>query len=173
MSTPAFYGDTLTSSLSKRVFDLAFPVGIGVSVPIVPIVIAMLFLMSLKFYSRFGYFAAVPFVMIVGIQFHPQWLMWSLPFFSILAVKHRLWFAYAIFTLGFLLYVFLFDDVFLNLALLGPLDAGVFSLPSPSFLLSRFVNPAMFQNTARLIVFFSGMWMYFKSINKDRIQDAK
>lgn len=166
LSTPAFYGDTLTSSLSKRVFDLSLPFWTGVSVPVVPIVVAMLFLTSLMFWASLGWFAAVPFVLAVGTQFHPQWLMWSLPFLTVITVKYRLWFAYAIFSLSFLSYIFLFDDVFLNLALLAPLDSGVYFLPSPNSLLSRFTDPIVLQNIPRLIIFFSGGFLVLKFFSK-------
>lgn len=161
ITTPAFWTNSFASGLSQRIFHLSFSLGFTEQILIVP---AILFgLLLLAFYRDRGqsqklwqYFLAVTLIPIAGSHFHPQWLLWSIPFLAIFLAKTRSWLLVGIFFASSFATILLFNDKFLTWGLLSPLDSGLLFLPPLSSLLTETIP---FQSLFHTIFFVASLWI--------------
>ena len=137
LATPAFYSDPLTSGLTQRVLQLALPLGYAENLYLVPVIMTMLFLVAGvlhrgQIHRLPSYFLAASLLPVVLSHFHPQWLLWSLPFI----ILRFEWLSLAVFFTSAMGTILLFPDKFLTWGLISPLNPQILFLPP-------FVNPLL------------------------------
>lgn len=125
---PAFFDHTFTSGLTQRLFSLHLP---GLALPAVPMALLVVWL-SLAFSNRRPalhlVFLSVLLIVVASLQLHPQWLLWALPFLSLVTLRWRL---LSLGYIGFgLLQIFIIPDNFLTVNLIAPLLPAVLELPT-------------------------------------------
>lgn len=168
LTTPQFYTDTLASGLSQRIFDLSLSVGFNERILLIPAYLIILVLLA--FHSHRGmvkhfwhYALAVTLLPIAFSHFHPQWMLWSLPFISLfLAQKWQTLPAMGLF-LGYLGTVALIPDKFLTLGLVSPLQPEILFLPPLASLLPQAV---LVQSLFHTLFAASAVWITWQAFTK-------
>lgn len=173
LATPEFYRDALASGLALRIFEARIQIGFNEQILVLPAIFVLLFLHAVVFArgqtSRLlGYFLALPFLIIAGTHFHPQWTLWALPFFSLAIVYYRLWLPLVFFLVGWFGTVFLFDDKFLTLGLLSPLDPGILFLPTIRSLLFQSTDPPLMQSVFHTILAATIVWVVWEVFRRNK-----
>ena len=135
LTTPAFYSDTLTSGLTQRVLQLTLPLGFMKNLYLVPVILTILALAagSLhrgQIHRLSNYWLAASLLPIVLSHFHPQWLLWSIPFI----ILRSNWLSLLIFSVSAMGTILLFPDKFLTWGLISPFNFQILFLPA-------FANP--------------------------------
>lgn len=171
VKSQAFYESTLVSGLSQRIFQLSLPLGYGEAILIVPAFLVALILFAYKKDSGntsrlYIYFLAATIAIFVGSHFHPQWAFWSIPFLTLLLVRHELKLAAILFFIGWAGTVVMFDDIFLSLGLASPIDPGILFLPTPASLIKSVFDPLLVQSLFHSLVFTSGLFMIWLGLSK-------
>ncbi len=167
LRTPEFYEDALVSNLSQRIFEISLPIGFNERLLIIPGIIVFLFFLSEKQGGRhiFPYFLAIPLVFLAGSHFHPQWTMWALPFLIVGIVRHKLYFPAAIFLVGWVATIALFQDKFLTWGILGPVEPALLFLPAPMELISP--SSVLIQSLMHTAMTTASIWILWRVfINK-------
>lgn len=164
LTTPAFWQDTLTSGLTQRIFQLGLPLGFGENVLLVPAY--LMFLVYLAWYRHRGradrlafYGLAVTLVPVVFSHFHPQWLLWSMPFLALVVVKLRQFFPVGLLFAGYLGTVGLFTDKFLTWGLVSPLNPEMLFLPPLAQVLAQ---APLVQNLFHTLLVVSSVWLVWQ-----------
>ncbi len=167
LSDPSFLQSFSGSGLTQQIFQTRL-----FSVPVFPLV----YLLSFYFYYRKNDTSTMPnslfiinLVFFATTTFHPQWLLWFLPFYLPLFFKPKL-FSFFTWTsvLLCLVYVLLINDNFLNfghLVVLNPLFAEQTNLNQ--VLTLRFsLNPKLFQNILQLVLGLFAFTSLFSYVRK-------
>ncbi len=167
--TPKFFSSTIFSGLSKRIFELRLPIGFGENILILPLFFTFLLISTLfKGFNSLKnlnfYFFTTTSLMSAGSYFHPQWLLWSLPFLSLavasnLKNKSDVWFAIFLLFAGWLGKLFLFDDKFLTWGLFLPLDEGVLFLPPLSKVIEDIVDVFFLRSLVHSVILGAVLWL--------------
>lgn len=152
LTTPAFYSDTLTSGLTQRVLQLALPLGFMENLYLVPVILTILVLAagSLhrgQIHRLSSYWLAVSLLPIVLSHFHPQWLLWSIPFIVLCSD----WLSVLIFSVSAMGTILLFPDKFLTWGLISPFNFQILFLPA-------FVNPLL-QSLSHSVLVGVSLWI--------------
>jgi len=179
LTTPAFYSDTLTSGLSQRLLLTGVNIGYGETLVLVPLLIILVFIAFLKSVSSkgklIGYFFVVTSLVVVLTHFHPQWGMWYLPFFLFLLIKmqslstDQKWLLGFLFFIGFLATVVLYNDLFLSLGLVSPIDSGVLFLSTPSAIVQKFFESLIIQSLFHSALASGVFWLSYKVLSDKNI----
>lgn len=174
LTTPAFYESSLVSGLSQRIFQLSLDLGFGEKIPLIPLSLVIIFLIAtFKHSGNLGkigaYFLAVLVIIVVGVHFHPQWALWALPFlFLFLTRKGKrrrvIWFALALYILGWLATFVLIDDRFLTWGLISTFDSGVLFLPSVAQIVNNFADAEYIQTFSHILMATSGVFLAVSAI---------
>jgi len=164
VTSPSFRADTLISGLSQRMFLLGLDIGFGERILVVLLALVILFLLAAwrsgSKQDLAAYFLAVPLFLLAGSHFHPQWLIWAMPFLAIfIAKENKLFLPVVILLMGWLGTILLFDDKFLALGLLSPLDPGILFLPPLRELLSKIFQPSLLQSIFHTLFSASAIWI--------------
>ncbi len=162
--TPAFYTDTLTSGLSQRILQIGLPIGSGESLLLVPVFLLFLLLTAAYLHRgqshRFAaYCLAVTLIPIASSHFHPQWVLWSLPFVSLFLATQSFWSVALLFFGSFIGIIGLFPDKFLTWGLLSPLEPEILFLPS---LVSLLPPVPVLLDLLHTIFFAASVWMVWR-----------
>ncbi len=152
LTTPAFYSDTLTSGLTQRVLQLALPLGFMENLYLVPVILTMLVLAAGllhrgQIHRLSSYWLAVSLLPVVLSHFHPQWLLWSIPFIVLYSDGLSL-LIFSVFAMGTIL---LFPDKFLTWGLISPFNFQILFLPA-------FVNPLL-QSLSHSVLVGASLWI--------------
>lgn len=150
--TPAFYSDTLTSGLTQRVLQLALPLGFMENLYLVPAILTMLVLAAGllhrgQIHRLSGYWLAASLLPVVLSHFHPQWLLWSLPFI----ILYFDWLSLLIFSVSAMGTILLFPDKFLTWGLISPFNSQILFLPA-------FTNPLL-QSLSHSVLVGVSLWI--------------
>jgi len=174
LTTPAFYESSLVSGLSQRMFQLSLDLGFGEQIPLIPLSLVIIFLIAtFKHGGNIGkigaYFLAVLIIIVVGVHFHPQWALWALPFLFLFLTrkgkrKRVMWFALALYILGWLATFVLIDDKFLTWGIISTFDRGVLFLPSVSQIVDNFVDAEYIQTFSHILMAVSGVFLAASAI---------
>lgn len=164
-----FRQSTFASGLSQRMFILNLSIGFEEQILLVIFLLALLFLVAgwAKEADKnlTGYFLAVPLIVLAGSHFHPQWLVWIIPFLALSVGKCRkLLLPSAILLAGWLGTVVLFNDKFLTWGLISPFDPGIFFLPPLRDLLAGFISPVLLQSLFHTLFAASAIWISILAI---------
>jgi hypothetical protein len=175
LKTQEFYQNTLISGLSQRLLLADITIGFNERINIVPFLIILLFLYCLihdpgRSKELFKYFLAIPILILGFSHFHPQWIIWALPFI-ILAIScyKKLAVSGVLLAIGWIGTVLSFDDKFLTWGLLSPLDSGVFFLPSIPTLISKYMDPLLIQNLSHTVFTASAIFFIWYVFNKSHV----
>ncbi len=152
LTTPAFYSDTLTSGLTQRVLQLTLPLGFMKNLYLVPVILTILALAagSLhrgQIHRLSNYWLAASLLPIVLSHFHPQWLLWSIPFI----ILRSNWLSLLIFSVSAMGTILLFPDKFLTWGLISPFNFQILFLPA-------FANPLL-QSLAHSVLVGASLWI--------------
>lgn len=155
----SFYDSFIGSGLTQKILEFKLS---GVPLfPIFFIIILINYYLSKNKY-RFEIAILQTFFIFIGlVNFHPQWIMWFLPFFSVLFVegkiKTKIFFSLFFFLI--FIYIFLFDDNFLFWGHLVAIDPSFASLNSPYQIikLKTSLNPSIIQKNIHYLLLGSGI----------------
>lgn len=162
LGSPAFREIVFGSAASQKLFFMKLPLTGAESIYIFIFIYALILL-----YAWFGNFTknalwlSFLFVFLAFFSvshYHPQWFLWITPFFIILlALKQK--FTSLVFML-FSLYVFLvfFFEASLTWGLFGPINHTLYSAPSLTDVLPKFIDVNMVKSIARSL--FAGASFY-------------
>lgn len=155
LTTPAFYSSTLVSGLSQRVFHYG---------PLIPALILGLYVLGwiryrgqIIFLPRF--ILAVGLVVMAGINFNPQWLLWVAPWVCWYAVSKRDYYLPLLWAMGAAGLILAIPDKFLTWGLFSALEPGILFLSSPATLLS--INLSLL---ARIVMVAAAVAIIVKSL---------
>ncbi len=156
LTTPAFYTDTLTSGLTQRVLQLSLPLGFMENLYLVPVILTLLLLAAGclhrgQIHRLSGYWLAVSLLPVVLSHFHPQWILWSMPFISLWIAFKSDWLSLTLFSGSFLATIFLFADKFLTWGLISPFNPQILFLPA-------FSNPLL-QSLSHSVLVGVSLWI--------------
>lgn len=129
LATPAFYSSTLASGLSQRILNLKL-----IGWPLIPLGILVLYVwVAIKHRGEIiklpGFILAVSLIILMGISFHPQWLLWVVPWICWYLSQKRSYWPVLLFLLGAIGLILTLPDKFLSWGLFSLLDANVLFLP--------------------------------------------
>ena len=137
ISSSAFRQSVLFSDLGQRIFSAGLDFGFNDGIIIAPTLIIFLYLYT--WHKKLNQillpelFTAITLITLSLSHFHPQWFTWAAPFLLILLVRNlKLWPIFALMVIFFVLYILFYDDLFLNLGLLSPLNPEVYNQSAPS-----------------------------------------
>lgn len=174
LGSKPFLESVLISGLSQRMFLLGLPIGFGEQILVVLFGLVMLFLFFVdskkdRKSNLLGNFLAIILIILGGSHFHPQWFIWALPFLAILVASNKkLNFPFILLMAGWLGITFLFDDKFLTLGLLSPLDQGILFLPPIRELLKGLIDPNLAQSIFHTIFTASAIWLVYLTVFKEQ-----
>lgn len=172
LGSKPYHDSVLVSGLSMRIFFLNFSLGFDELILVVFFALFVLLFHAAerKFEKKVvnlpAYFLAVILVVLSGSHFHPQWLIWSTPFLAILVFKKNLVLPFIGIIVGWLGVFSLFDDKFLTLGLLTPLDQGLLFLPTIRDFSKLLFDPVMLQSTFHTLLAASSIWVIYLTLFK-------
>ncbi|MFA6602508.1 MAG: glycosyltransferase 87 family protein [Candidatus Shapirobacteria bacterium] len=126
-ASPDFWQSFLGSGLTQKLLELKI-----FTIPVFPVLYLLILLLGRRL-SLYSQISLVGLLFFSTVRFHPQWLLWFLPFFIItFSSNHLSRFLIGIFITTFFGYVFLINDQFLTWGHLLPINPLFLSLRMPS-----------------------------------------
>ncbi|MFA6518444.1 MAG: hypothetical protein WCV93_02205 [Candidatus Shapirobacteria bacterium] len=163
-----FVNDVMRSGLAMRMFENVINIGSITMVPLVPALLTVTTLFAIK--NKMGINLVGLSILLVTINlmllgfsnFNPQWLIWFMPFISILLVLRG---GYRNFLLILILFVgitLLFDDKYLYWGLLTPINNNLINMPFISEILVKHkVNVHWLDSCLKLFLSLTSVyWLY-------------
>lgn len=155
----SFWQSFFGSGLTQKIIELKF-----YNLPVFPLVyisILIFYLFSKK--KDLPYQIFLIFLLFIStVNFHPQWLLWFLPFIFLLKSLDRPSIYIPLLIISFLIfaYIFLFNDNYLTWGHLIPIDPKFLSISSPyEIIRNRFIpEPQLIQNYIKSIIAFASIF---------------
>jgi len=177
IGSKAFRQSSLVSGLSQRIFFLGLPIGFQEQVLLVIFSLILLFFIEdwfvggdwveIKAKNLVAYFLTTTLILLAGSHFHPQWLLWSMPFLTLfLAKQKRLFFPSIVLCFSWLGIIFLFKDKFLTLGLFSPFDPGLFFLPCLAEMIKEPAQLEMITNVLHTIFAAAAVWLSYLVVSE-------
>lgn len=157
--TPAFVESVFASGLAQRLFQMGISIGYDKTILLVPAVILFLFY-SVKNIEKS--FLTVLLVVLAGSHFHPQWVLWPLPFLCLYLVKTKKYWMGLAYVCSWIAVTLLFSDPFIIFGLLSPLNPEVQYLPS---IISILPSSLPWLNLAQTLFFATSAWIAYENHN--------
>jgi len=154
-SSPAFWQSFFGSGLTQKIIELRF-----YQIPVFPVIyLIILFFCFLSKKIDLPFQIFLLFLLFIStVNFHPQWILWFLPFVFLLKnIFHpRFFFTLLLLTILILLYVFLINDNYLTWGHLIPIDPEFLLISSPYEVIKNHfgINPQLIQNYVKLSIAF-------------------
>lgn len=132
LNSREFQKDVLFSGLSTRIFQMKISV---LDFQISVFVILFLLLILIYFFLRSRFPLYIPIIIILGLvfsttRFHPQWIIWLMPFLTIAYGNSNINLKYIIpFIISYFIYFIFFGDPFLTTGLLSPISTLYLEIP--------------------------------------------
>lgn len=175
LNSIAFRQSVLFSGLSQRLFIAAVPLGFGENLIIFIAALTFLFFLAFHRFSAqkekiISFFLAILLLAFSLSHFHPQWIIWILPFLTIVLVrKPSLLFPQTIFYLAFLGVVFLFNDRAQLLGLLSPINPDFVGVPNIFEVLrnKNIIDPFLIQSLIHSVLAGTAFWIGWQVLKKD------
>lgn len=175
LNSAAFRQSVLFSGLSQRLFLAGISIGFGENLII--FIVALIFLFFLAFH-RFSYqkekiipFFLAIFLLVFSLShFHPQWIVWILPFLTIVLIKKpSLLFPQLVFYLAFMGIVFLFNDCAQLFGLLVPVNPNFLGVPSFFEVLRdrKIIDPFLIQSLSHSVLAGTAFWIGWQVLKKN------
>lgn len=133
INSKAFQNDVLFSGLSTRIFQLKISLlDHQVSVFIILYLLLIAVYWFLKSKIPLYIFFAVTLALVFSItRFHPQWIVWLMPFLTLAYGENRINLKYiSLFAVFYFIYFIFFGDSFLTTGLLSPISTLYLEIPS-------------------------------------------
>jgi hypothetical protein len=171
-----FKREVMYSGLATRMFEPRVDIGFGESVLLVPLLLTILAMSvvsrkkSWGLKSLSGYLVASNLVVLGFIHFHPQWMIWVMPFLAIyLAIKKKEYLTFWILNIVVCGVVLLFDDKFLYWGLWSPLNNGLLNLPLLSeVFVNKGVDVGLLNNLLHTMLAGTSIYWLWVSIKNDK-----
>lgn len=133
INSKAFQNDVLFSGLSTRIFQLKVSVAdhqISVFIILYSLLIILYYFLRSK--VPLYIFIAISLAFVFSItRFHPQWIIWLMPFLTLAYGESRINLKYiGLFTIAYFIYFIFFGDRFLTTGLLSPISTTYLEIPS-------------------------------------------
>lgn len=155
LTNPSFINSFLGSGLSQKILEYKI-----INIPIYPIIYIIIFYLFIKsknkekaFYKYILYLTLFFFSL---VKFHPQWLIWFLPFITYPFVKiNKIKIPFIFYLILFFIYIILINDQFLNWGHLIPINTDFLLLSTPHNIIKyRFlINPLLLNQYFQSIMF--------------------
>lgn len=165
----SFIDSFLGSGLTQKLLEFRL-----YCIPVFPVFFALIFIFYFFSSSKYKFEVAVAQLCLIFfgvVKFHPQWLIWFLPFVSLIFIKSNLInkLTLIIFLVLFFVYVFLINDNYLFWGHLIPIDSNFINLTSPYQLLKLkfFYDPLVIQKIIHNIILFFGIIVSLFYVKKD------
>jgi hypothetical protein len=154
-----FFQDFLATSGSGMATQMLIPIVIlpfNLKIPIFYLLYSSLLLGCLfsknTWESLNVYILATFWLVLSLINFHPQWLLWSLPFFAIIITKEsKLLIQGGLIFISFIFFILIFEDRFLTLGILSPIFPNIYDVANLEQTLFTYIPKTFLEITARLI----------------------
>ncbi len=138
LNSKEFRSDVLFSGLSTRIFQLQISVAdhsISIFIVFYSLLIFLYFLLKSKI-PLYIFFILTLALVFSTIRFHPQWIVWIMPFLTIALGDNRLNLKYiSFFIIAYFIYFIFFGDSFLTTGLLSPISTLYLEIPSATNLI--------------------------------------
>lgn len=176
LKSKVFLQSTLASGLTTRLFIPNLNIGFNESINIPLLILAIYLIYFVKkskkeFLTLNNGFLAILLVIFSFIHFHIQWLIWLMPFICVLLVKRKS--DIGLFILLGLVGVaipFLYDDKYMNVALLNAVSTSYSLLPSFYRIVNKFVDPSIVMSLLHTL--FAGISLFLIWItSKENYED--
>jgi len=108
--------------------------------------------------------------------FHPQYLLYAIPFLAIVFIRRNSIYYYHIVQFVFLMFILIYWGDLVTKFLFAPIDVKFFLyLPGPIPVVNRFYEPVKFVNIFRSVFTAASLWMIYLiyKVNKDLNPDLK
>lgn len=128
-----FQSDVLFSGLSTRIFQLKINIiNHQISVFIILYIILIGIFIFLRSKLPLYIFFAITLLLVFSItKFHPQWIIWLMPYLTIAYGEHRINLKIiSLFIFSYFIYFILFGDSYLTTGLLSPISTLFLEIPS-------------------------------------------
>ncbi|HBP51238.1 MAG: GPI mannosyltransferase 1 [Candidatus Shapirobacteria bacterium GW2011_GWE1_38_10] len=152
-SSQAFWQSFFGSGLTQKIIELKIYI-----LPVFPVIylIIMLFAFLSKKFDLSYYILLISFLFVSTVNFHPQWILWFLPFIFLLKNVSRpsTYLPLTLIGVLILVYIFLFNDNYLTWGHLIPIDPEFLLISSPHEILkNRFsIDSKLIQNYIKLFI---------------------
>lgn len=160
-----FLNSFLGSGLTQKLLEFKL-----INIPLFPILYILIFTYSI--FKNLPLYISVFLLSLIFfplVKFHPQWIMWFLPFIYITAYYYpKLSFFSVIYFIFLFLYTILLNDQFLSFGHLVPIDTSFLLVRTPYDIVRyRFlIDPIIIQNYLRIlltVLSIYGLYIYEKS----------
>jgi len=173
LGSSPFYESTFISGLSQRIFQTGISLGFGENILLVPFILFILFFVLQQLHvgnleKIHNYFFLILTTIVVATHFHPQWVLWPIPFLALGIfdnkgkVKKSLILPVVLYFLGWAGTILLFDDKFLTWGLISTLDSGVLFLPTVNQLLTKYTDVLLIQSIFHTLLASAGIFLGIK-----------
>lgn len=133
INSKAFQNDVLFSGLSTRIFQLKLSIA-DHNLSVFVILYLSLIILYVFIRSRiplYIFFITTLALVFSTIRFHPQWIIWLMPFLTLAYSEGRLNLKYIIFfIISYFIYFIFFGDSFLSTGLFSPISTLYLEIPS-------------------------------------------
>lgn len=133
LNSKAFQNDVLFSGLSTRIFQLKISIA-DQHLSVFIILYLLLILINIFLKSKiplYIFFASTLAIVFSITRFHPQWIVWLIPFLTLAYGEGRISLKIvSILTISYFIYFIFFGDRFLSTGLLSPLSTQYLEIPS-------------------------------------------
>lgn len=175
LNSVVFRQSVLFSGLSQRLFLAGIPLGFGENLIIFISAFIFLFLLAFHYFSsekeKIVPFFLVIFLLIFSLShFHPQWIIWILPFLTITLIKKpSLLFPQIVFYLTFFGVVLLFNDRAQFLGLLSLFNPDFLGVPNIFEVLrdKNIVDPFLIQSISHSLLSGVSFWIGWQVLKKN------
>lgn len=157
------------STLMQRIFTAGIEFDGGQKIPLYVFAYAVLLWLSWQRRRNpdlLPEFATTTFLVLLLSHFHGQWVIWSLPFLSLVYVKKpRLWPVFLTAALGYFATTWLIADQWVILGIFSPINNLLVGVPPLTDFIKSFVDPALLQSLAHTLLAASGLWIIYAMWN--------
>ncbi len=170
ISSPAFRYTMSHSNLMQRVFEAGIDIGGGQKLPLFILIYVFSLWLSWKRRKNSDLlpeFLTTTLSVLLVSHFHAQWVVWSLPFISLLFARlpRQLLPLTLAAALGYFVTNILIVDQYAFLGLFSPINPVALALPPFPEIISLFVNPVLLQSLAHTLLTGTGLWVIYLAWN--------
>ena len=166
----AFAASSFASGLTTRILEAAIAISGGEKILIIPLALIVLFLFSFYAKKKIGlwrYCLAAVLIVVPLIHFHIQWLLWAAPFLAIVRVKKNKlsWLLLTMAVSAFAI-PFLYNDKFMSVSLLSPINTWFALIPTPFAIVQRFADPYLVQSLIHSLLVGSSLALIWQILER-------
>jgi len=157
---------SLQSGLVMSILSLGIPVSASQNILFYPLVYMLSLWLLYKNPNKIVWFFLVATISVITFsQFHFQWLLWSMPFFTIFVIKNKTLFIPVICFITFaFIHQFLLNDQYSLIALFSPINPNLAIIPSIPNLLMQLKFPiGLITTLNQTVIFTLGCFLMIKT----------